>query len=535
MHKLSTPETNGQGPCPAFTLRPYQTATVTSVLAAVQAGEHPVVALPTGSGKSLVAAAVCAALPGRVLVVSHRQELLEQDAAALQAYAPGTSLGLYSAGLGRRDTHQRVLFAGVQSVYQKMDVLQQAGPFDAVIVDECHLCAPKDASTVMYQAVFAGCPTASRVGLSATPYRLDSGLLYTGPEAWYTLLASHVSMRELTPAYLAPLRGVLTAHNIDTSDVQIRGGEFVANQLAQAAMQEGPMQAAVAEICALGKLRHHWLLFCVDVAHTSAIAELLQARGIATGVITGALAQDERRDTLAAFKAGHLRAIANCMVLTTGFDYPAIDLIALLRPSCSKGLVVQMLGRGARQAEGKADCLILDYGSNLERHAPLDELWDTRKTPGRQAADDRAAREAEAQRQREIQARHDRQASLLDPMEAASRTHTYRVERVAYEVRPSKNPKYPGTTMLVAKYYCPERAARHAGFPGWIWQWVCLEYTGWARHMAEQWCVRRGVDAPRSAEQAYLQSATFKRPVRIRVEEKAYPEIKMEYFAEDEE
>ena len=514
-------------------LRPYQSQAVAGVLSALEHGAHPVVSLPTGSGKSLVCAALCSEIPGRILVASHRQELLEQDALALTRYNPLVPWGIYSAGLKRRDTQPRVIFAGVQSAYNKMDLLQAAGPFAAVIVDECHLVAPKEASTIMYQQVFAACPGAQRVGLSATPYRLDSGLLYTGPGAWYDRLACDISMRTLTPEYLSPLKGILTAHNIDTSGVHVQAGEFVQSELAQKALQEDVLSGAVAEICLLGTDRQSWLLFCVDVAHTMAVADALRARGIRTGVVLGHTPQEERRETLAAFKAGKLRAIANCAVLTTGFDHPGIDLVAMLRPTMSKGLVVQCLGRGARQAAGKVDCLVLDYAGNIARHAPLDELWETRKSAERVAQEEREAREAHEAARTEQHDRHDRQASLLDPLSGlAPERAEYRVLGVTYEVRVSKG---RGRPMLVVKYHTPDRKRLRPQYPPYLWQWVLVEYEGWPRRQAEQWFARRGLpSAPRTAAEALARAEKLPCPVSLLVQEKVeppgFPEIVLEYF-----
>ena len=156
-------------------LRHYQDSAVTLALEALEQGEHPVLALPTGAGKSLVIAALADQLPARVLVTTHRQELLEQNAAQLERYGNEAASGIYSAGLRRRDDQARVIFGGIQSIYRRVDTLQQAGPFRYIIVDECHRVPPPSASS-MYGTVFDACPDAQRIGLSATPYRLEGGL-----------------------------------------------------------------------------------------------------------------------------------------------------------------------------------------------------------------------------------------------------------------------------------------------------------------------------------------------------------------------
>ena len=521
----------------ALALRDYQDAAVTAALDAVKTGLHPVLALPTGSGKSLCCAALCATLPGRVLVASHRYELLEQDARALHAYDPSVPWGIYSAGLKRRETHQKVIFGGVQSIYNRLSELQAAGHFGTIIIDEAHLCPREGDAAVMYNTVFRAYPDAQRVGLSATPFRLDSGLLYEGEGRWFDCLASHISMRALTPEYLSPLRGVLTAANIDTEGVRVRAGEFVAGDLAQRAMDESILTSALDELCQFARLRHHWLVFCINVEHTELVAAELHKRGIPTGVLTSNTSAEERPRLLADFREGKLRALANCQILTTGYDYPGIDCIVLLRPTMSKSLMLQMVGRGARLAPAKHDCVIFDYANNIARHSPLDELWDVRSTPARRRQDAAVqAHNTALARARSRQGTHGREASLLDPMTGEPlQTFTYAVHGVTYDLVKSKNPRYPDTQILVVKYHTPARRELHPGYPAYMWQYICVEYTGFARTKAEQWFKRRGVALlPNSALMARRMAQSLDVPVSLRVVEKQpWAEILVEHFAEE--
>jgi DNA repair protein RadD len=202
----------------------------------------------------------------------------------------------------------------------------------------------------------------------------------------------------------------------------------------------------------------------------------------------------------------------------------------------SKGLIVQMIGRGARQAPAKQDCLVLDYAGNIQRHAPLDELWDTAKTPQRAAKDEREAREAQERARREQQARHLQQASLLDPLTGEGPDdHTYPVLGASYEVRETKNPRYKGRQMLVVRYTCPARQERNPAYPPYLWQWICVEHDGWARRQAEQWFHRRGLlGVPRTAAEARTQAPRLPLPTSLRVKEKEFPEVLLEYFEERE-
>lgn len=510
-------------------LRPYQHEAVEACLAALADGGSPVLALPTGSGKSRVIAALCEQIPGRILVATHRQELLEQNAAQLHAYQETADHGIFSAGLKRREVHHQVIFGGIQSIYRQMDRLQRVGAFHAVIVDEAHRVPPPSVRS-MYGQMFEACPGAQRIGLTATPYRLDDGLLHEGDDTWFDCMPVHVGIRDLTPQWLAPLAGVLTAHDIDVSQVRTRAGEFVTSDLSQAACEEQVVRGAVDELCRLAVSRQKWLVFCVDVAHTRLVGLALEERGIRTAVLLGETPQEERRACLAQFRAGEIQALVNCEVATTGFDIADIDCVVLLRPTQSKALVVQMLGRGTRQAPDKVDCLVLDFAGNLERHTPLDALYTLEKSPDLQAAE----AEEEAQQQAEARARaarHLERASLRDPMEepVAPTVATYRVTQVSYRVVTSQNPKYAGKPMLLVSYFCPERRPQR-----YVPLYLCLEHQGWAREQALAWFQRRHLPLPATSAQGLriVQGCATPAQIVVRDGEK-WPRILMEHLAEE--
>ncbi|MGH2627554.1 MAG: DEAD/DEAH box helicase, partial [Anaerolineales bacterium] len=370
---------------------------------------------------------------------------------------------------------------------------------------------PPPSVTSMYGAVFAACPEAQRLGLTATPYRLDDGLLHEGDDTWFDSMPVYLGIRALTPQWLAPLAGVLTAQNIDVSAVRSRAGEFVTRDLSQAACNEAVVQGALDELCQLGTQRQHWLLFCVDVAHSRLVHAALEARGLATDLLLGETPQDERRAILARFRAGDSRALVNCEVATTGFDIPHIDCIALLRPTQSKSLCVQMLGRGTRQAPDKVDCLVVDFAGNLDRHAPLDDLSSLTKSPAREAQE-QAEAEAEDRVRKARALAHGRVPSLADPMGSREGTVVYRVHRM--EFARVEAPKYPGRFMIRLGYLCPDRAGKR-----WVPQFLCLEHPGFAPRYARAWFERRGLPVPQTAEGALILLEDAPRPQRIVVEE----------------
>jgi DNA repair protein RadD len=209
------------------------------------------------------------------------------------------------------------------------------------------------------------------VGLTASPYRLGHGLITDKP-AIFDALIMPASIEELIfKGYLSTLRSKLTKTKLEIDGVHKRGGEYIEAEL-QAAVDTSDKNAkVVSEIIALAKDRKSWLIFCSGVAHARHIKEALVAQGIVAECVTGDTPAVQRDRILTQFKAGTIQALTNANVLTTGFDAPSIDLIAMLRPTMSPGLYVQMAGRGLRIADGKTDCMVLDFAGVVEQHGPI--------------------------------------------------------------------------------------------------------------------------------------------------------------------
>ncbi len=369
-----------------LTLRPYQQAAIDAVYGyfAGNAG-HPLVVIPTAGGKSLVMAAfiegVLKAWPDqRILVVTHVRELIAQNHAEMIGLWPEAPAGIYSAGLGKREAQARILFAGIQSIHRRAYAHQQC---DLVLIDEAHLIPA--ASNTMYRRFLDTLarinPQLKVIGFTATPYRTGSGMLHEGKGALFTDIAYEVSVRQLIDdGYLCPLVSKAAETRLDVSGVGSRGGEFIPGQLQAAVDLPEVTEAAIDEVVRLGADRRSWLAFCAGVEHATHVAEAIRARGISAATIFGDTPKPERDRIIAAFKRGEIRALASMGVLTTGFNAPGVDLIAMLRPTKSTGLYVQMAGRGTRLAPGKADCLVLDFAGNVARHGPIDAVKP--KKPG---------------------------------------------------------------------------------------------------------------------------------------------------------
>lgn len=366
------------------TLRPYQQASVDALYKyfSTHTG-NPLIVLPTGAGKSLTMAAfIKDALKQypqtRIVLLTHIKELIEQDAKAIIRYWPEAPIGIWSAGVGIKQKAQ-ITVAGIQSVHS---LPGKFGGTDLVIVDEAHL-IPRNADT-MYGRFIAGLrkynPALKVIGLTATHYRMDSGLLVDGHDRIFTDVAYEAHVGDLIKeGYLCPLVAKNGATKADLSDVHTRGGEFVANELQTAMDKNHLVEGALDEVAQYAHDRKHILGFCAGVNHAAHCAEAARRRGWAADYVTGDMTPAERAAKIEAFTSGRLRFLFNAMLLTTGFDYPSIDCIVMLRPTKSTGLYVQIMGRGLRNDGIKQNTLVLDFAGNVERHGPIDQIKVRRK------------------------------------------------------------------------------------------------------------------------------------------------------------
>jgi len=365
-------------------LRYYQTDAIEALYRYFgHSNGNPLVVLPTGAGKSLTLAAFIEGAirhypSTRIVVLTHVKELIEQDMKAIVRYWPEAPVGVWSAGLGQKQRRQ-VTVAGIQSVHKLPATF---GGTDLVIVDEAHL-IPRSADT-MYGRFIAGLkaynPHLKVIGLTATPYRMDSGMLTEGEHRVFTDIAYDINVGKLIKeGYLCPLISKAGVTKADLSSVHTRGGEFVPSELQAAMDQEHLIEGALDEVAALAPDRNHILAFCAGIDHSRHVAEAARRRGWTADYVSGEMAAGERDAKIADFKAGRTRILCNAMLLTTGFDYPSIDCIAMLRPTKSVGLYVQIMGRGLRQDGVKPNTLVLDFAGNIMRHGPIDQVRVRRK------------------------------------------------------------------------------------------------------------------------------------------------------------
>jgi DNA repair protein RadD len=413
--------------------------------------------------------------------------------------------GVNCAALGRRDCEQQVLFASIQSIFRNP---QAIGPRDLVLVDEAHLVPPSESS--MYRGLFAALrvlvPDMRVAGFSATCFRLDSGRLDAGDDKVFDEVIYDYGIGEgIRDGWLSPLSSKGTTTRIDVTGVGRRGGEFIDGELQDAADIEAVVNGACDEIVTLGAGRKSWLVFCTGIRHAEHVRDALRARGVVAEAVFGETPQAERERIIEAFRAGQITALINVMVAAVGFNVPQIDLLAMLRPTLSTGLYVQMIGRGTRKAEGKRDCLILDFAGNVMRHGPVDCVdvnnvktkSDTRVEPGavraRECPDCHELNAVNALvctscgyewPRPEPKAKHATQADAVPVL--SGHTAWTQVDDVSFHLHQKYNDPLAPPCLRV-EYLC--------GFSPFA-EYISLERAGYARTCAEKWWFAMGGQAP---------------------------------------
>ncbi|EBV4236638.1 ATP-dependent helicase [Salmonella enterica subsp. enterica serovar Panama] len=370
-----------------FTLRPYQQEAVDATLSHFRRHRTPaVIVLPTGAGKSLVIAELARVARGRVLVLAHVKELVAQNHAKYCAL--GLEADIFAAGLKRKESQGKVVFGSVQSVARNLDAFQEE--FSLLIVDECHRIGDDEDS--QYQQILTHLskvnPHLRLLGLTATPFRLGKGWIYQFH--YHGMVRGNDNSLFRDCIYELPLRymikhGYLTPperldmpvvqYDFSRLQAQSNGLFSEADLNRELKKQQRITPHIISQIMEFAQTRKGVMIFAATVEHAKEIVGLLPADDAAliTGdtpgperdaLITGDTPGPERDALIDNFKAQRFRYLVNVSVLTTGFDAPHVDLIAILRPTESVSLYQQIVGRGLRLAPGKTDCLILDYAGN---------------------------------------------------------------------------------------------------------------------------------------------------------------------------
>lgn len=524
--------------------RPYQSRTLDELWGwfSKHDGGNPIVEACVGAGKSLMIALLAQRadieFPGtRILVLVHQKELLEQNLEKLVAVWPEANVGLYSAGAGRKDLGCQITYATIGSIWKDAHLL---GRIDIVLADECHLINPKDAG--MWRAFLKDLakynPHTRCIGWTGTPFRGNGVWLTAGEDALFTNIATRVAMRELLDlGFLSPLVPATTVTRIDAHDVRTNGDDYVVSELAKVTDTEALVEATCDEIVQLAAERKRWLVFAVTIEHAEHVRDALRRRGVTAEMVSAKTPKAERAQLIGAFRAGRIRCLVNVAVLTTGFDVPELDFIALLRATKSPVLYVQIAGRGMRLAPGKTDCLWADFTDTTTIMGPVDAVKGRLPMGGRKGeAPTKLCPECGSQNPASAtecldcgflfpepeRIKHGTQASAAAVLSSQQETN-FDIRTVS-EVRYRLHTKPGSPTSLRVEYY--DNMIRVAS------EWVCLGHEGFARKKAERWWTQRTtIDAiPGDAEEALewleYSDAVLRKPEAIVVTKKEkYPQI----------
>lgn len=501
-------------------LRDYQEAAVKSIFDYFDEGYrgNPLVAMPTGTGKSLVIAEFIKRAfqlyPGqRFIMLTHVKELIEQNHKTLNRMWSTAPCGIYSSGLKSFQSHFPITFAGIQSVFRDSQLFKKV---DLVFIDEAHLVSPK--GQTMYQKFLKGLKDYNQyvkvIGFTATHYRMGQGLL-TESDGLFTdicfdLTYLHAFNWLIDQGFICNLIPKRTTKELDVANVQIQNGEYVQSQLQDAVDKEDITKAALNEAIALGEGRDHWLVFASGINHTIHIADMLNQMGVQATCVHSKMHDKERDSNILGYKSGKYRAMVNNGILTTGFDFPEMDMIVMLRPTQSPGLWVQMLGRGTRpvyeqgynidskegrllaqQAGPKKNCLVLDFAGNTRRLGPInDPVLPKRKGSGGGIAPVKICPEcgtynhasvlncincgAMFLRNVKLEPKASTEELIYTPSVEVPVVEKFRIDRITYD----RHKKQGRPDSLRVSYYCGLRLFQ---------EWICLEHQGYARKKAYDW------------------------------------------------
>lgn len=556
-----------------FQDRQYQSEAVGSIWAYFRehATGNPLVAMPTGTGKSVVIARFLQSVlmqfgRQRIMVLTHVKELIQQNYEKLMSLWNFAPAGIYSAGLNQRNFTQPITFAGIASVARWW---AQFGHIDLILIDECHLLSPNDQT--MYRTFIANLksinPYLRVIGFTATPWRMGHGHL-TDPyedskgnlmdplfsDVCFDITALKPFNRLFDEGYLIPLVPKRPKLHLDTDGLHTRGGEFIEKEMQEKFDKAEITEAALREAMEYGADRKHWLVFASGTDHADHVCDMLNLMGIPADAVHSKRAGRDK--AIEDFKSGKIRALVNNNVLTTGFDFPGIDFIIILRATGSVVLWVQMLGRGTRpvfvgpydlntiegrhaaiQASGKLDCLVMDFARNTQTLGPInDPVVPKAKGKGGGDAPVKICEVCETYNHASVrfcggqpfktalgcgaeflfqvkfktEAATDELIKIDEPV-----VEVFKVDSVTID----RHEKEGSPPMMKVSYYC--------GYKSYS-EFICIQHTNFAGRKARQWWkARTDVEMPATtAEAIAIADQVLAAPTHIRVwTNKKYPEI----------
>ena len=502
----------------------YQTEASDALFKAIETpGCAPVIAVPTGAGKTVIMGLFITKYlkkypDNEVLVLSHTQLIIEQDAEALENFFPDKHIAVYSAGLDRREQGQ-ITVAGIQSAVRNPETFQWA---NLVIVDEVH--TVNHEATGMYRTLLDSMK-ATLTGMSATVYRSGHGYIYKGLGTLFNTLVYDLTSiknfnRLVDEGYLSNLIPIETETQLNSEGITKSGGDFNLKQLSEAHDRIEITRSAIKNALHYGKNYKKWLVFAIDIDHANSINDELNSAGIDSLVLHSEI-QVDRNEIIDQFTKGGSRALVSVGMITTGFDAPNVDLILMLRPTASAVLHVQMLGRGLRVASGKDHCLVLDYAGNTARLGPINNVIvpKSKESKGKGEAPTKtcpqcrtityaSAKYCEScDYEYVFKTKLEKSASQEDVIQKnkSPLKKWMKVSTTQYSIH--RKPGVPDSVMIT--YMCGLFRVR---------QWLCVAHPGSAGMLGQHIAARRGYEGEMTAKDLYAGRDRLRVPDKIQVD-----------------
>lgn len=381
--------------------RPYQLEAIKSCLADLEKGFNPVLNLATGTGKSLIIADLAYTLSRqnkRVWILTHTTKLVQQNVAQFKKLS-ALPVGICCSSIHKpteQDINEKIIYGTIQTI-SNLSILAP----DVIIIDEAHR-VPCENGTSQYEKLFTAYPRCQKVALTATPWRLDNGLIYrendnvhsrsndpNGDDSntsgrWFNKLSYNYNVEQgVAQGYLSPLVGASDRIQLDLSDCELIGNDF--NQAdASRLITDGWLTSVCKKLDTVARDRKIMAIYTPTIMVAMVVKKKLEKytdRKVA--VLHSKMDQDERQEVYQGLEDGRYNAVTSVDMLTTGFDLPSLDCIVCLRPTLSSSLWVQILGRGTRLSQGKKDCLVLDFSGNFLRLGGCSMMpqWTMEKRP----------------------------------------------------------------------------------------------------------------------------------------------------------
>lgn len=465
---------------------------------------NPCVVIPTGGGKSIIMAWAIENWkrkypPLRVCILAHRKELVAQNSAELLRLNKFHDVGIYAAGLKRKDMDNSIIYASIDSIFRKWGSFS---PFDVIIIDEAHRIPARGEGK--YMEFLKGCktinPNVKLVGFTATPYRMGMGnICHRDHILNKVCYAANVSDL-IKNGFLCNLRSKVGDVQPKLDEVKRNGrGDYIIKSLSKTVDKKDVVAAAIQSVMRIiiAEERKSIVFFCVDQNHCERVSVELRKYGVDAPIVTAKTHHRDRERIAELFKKGIYKAICNVNVYTEGFNAKRVDCIVLLRPTLSKGLYVQMVGRGLRLHPDKNACLVLDYAGCIAEHGPIDciEAGDVRIEKCAECGDvfsfaikkcPNCGWEIPPQVVERVEAK-ERKKKMHEAKaaELAILGHTPDL-MIVDEVSVFRHKKEGKPDSIRVEYRCGISVFR---------EWICLDHGGFAERKAREWWVKRfGVD-----------------------------------------